>query len=147
MSAKLTFTIDRAAFRAALEPPTRLWLQRQLSEVASEVFARSPVSKPKPIHPKSKAIQIVPGRLKHSVDTEIDGQWPKMVGRVVANAPYAQFVNKGTKPHRILPRRPAYALAFWSENAGDFIVTGSVMHPGTRKNPYMLQALIAVVKD
>ncbi len=143
--ADVTFSVDFAGVDRALETPLRAWLQGRLSAIASNAFHRAPVSKPTPIHPKSKAPQRVPGKLKHSINTRIEGSGTRLIGVVEATAPYARYVHEGTGPHPINPRRPAYALAFWWEKKGDFVVLPSVNHPGTRPQPFLRDALVAVM--
>lgn len=145
--AEVTFDVDSSAFERVLADAAQAWLQRQLSEVASTAFHNCPVSTPQPIHPMSSAPQRQPGRLQHSINTRIEGSFPKLTGRVVANAPYAYFVHEGTNPHPIFPKRPAYALAFWQESAGAFQVRSSVFHPGTEAQPFLRNALDAVMGD
>lgn len=130
-----------------MEDQGRAWLQGKLSEVASVAFHSAPVSKPTPIHPRSSAPQVVPGQLKHSINTRIDGSYPELVGKVIANVPYAYFVHEGTQAHPILPRRPAYALAFWWERQGEFVTRNSVFHPGTTAQPFLRDALESVMRS
>lgn len=144
--ADVSFSVDLSAIDRALEPGLRAWLQGRLSAVASNAFHRAPVSTPTPIHPKSNAPQRIPGKLQHSINTRIEGSGTRLVGVVEATAPYARFVHEGTAPHRIEPRRPAFALAFWWEKKGEFAVfPNGVNHPGTRAQPFLKDALVAVM--
>lgn len=145
MPTEVTLSIDRTAIEGGFEEELRAWLQAQCSAVASEAFRRAPRSTPAPIHPMSDAPQRVPGTLAHSIDTEIEGSGTRLVGVIRANAPYARFVHEDTEAHAIFPRRPAFALAFWSEKKADFVVTGGVSHPGTTGQPFLRDALTAVM--
>lgn len=58
-------------------------------------------------------------------------------GRVEARAPYAAFVENGTRPHIIVPRRKN-ALRFVQNGAVRF--APFVQHPGTRRRPFMREA-------
>lgn len=58
-------------------------------------------------------------------------------GRVIANAPYAKFVEEGTRPHLILPRR-AKVLRFVQNGVVRF--ARGVFHPGTEPRPFMKDA-------
>lgn len=146
MPANVSFVVDRSAVDRVLEVPLYAWLQRTLSTIAANAFHRAPVSTPQPIHPKSKAEQRVPGKLKHSINTRIVGSGTRITGYVEATAPYARFVHEGTAAHPIYPRRPAYALAFWSEKRSEFVVTSrGVNHPGTRPQPFLRDALVEVM--
>lgn len=60
-----------------------------------------------------------------------------MSGRVVASAPYAKFVEDGTTPHLILPRRKQF-LRFQVNGIVRF--SRGVFHPGTSPRPFMQQA-------
>lgn len=145
--ASVSVAVDFSAIDRVLEAPLKSWLQRKLSEVASYAFQIAPVSKETPIHPLSKrGIQQIPGTLKHSINTRITGGGTVLVGYVDANAPYAYYVHEGTKGGQsILPLRPAYALAFWSERDGDFVVTGHVTRGATPAQPFLRDALVAVI--
>lgn len=59
-------------------------------------------------------------------------------GRVISQAPYSAYVEFGTRPHIIRPRR-ARALRF--EIGGEVIFARYVRHPGTRGQFYMRRAL------
>lgn len=59
--------------------------------------------------------------------------------------PHASLLERGTAPHRILPRRPAYAL-FWTHGADrGWVVPGrpvaSVNHPGNRAYEVIRRAI------
>lgn len=58
-------------------------------------------------------------------------------GRVEARAPYAKFVEEGTAPHIILPRRRK-VLRFVQNGAVRF--SRGVFHPGTEPRPFMAEA-------
>lgn len=62
------------------------------------------------------------------------------IGQLFAKAKYASFVENGTAPHRIEPRR-AKMLA-WDDDgwAGTHFARG-VNHPGTKEHPFMGPAL------
>lgn len=59
-------------------------------------------------------------------------------GRVISQAPYSAFVEYGTRPHGIFPRR-ARALRF--EVGNDVIFARYVRHPGSKPRSYMRRAL------
>lgn len=54
------------------------------------------------------------------------------------NTDYAEYVNDGTRPHIIRPRR-AQALRFVV--GGQIVFARVVRHPGTRANPFLDRAL------
>ncbi len=67
--------------------------------------------------------------------TQLGAQTAHAVMR--ASAPYAAFVENGTKPHTIEPRH-ASVLRFVQNGAVRF--SRSVNHPGTAPRPFMAQA-------
>jgi hypothetical protein len=76
------------------------------------------------------------GRLRESIEHHLEGH----VLVVEAHAPYAAFVELGTRPHLITSHGP------WSlRNAGTGQYFGRVVHhPGTRPEPYLRPALYQV---
>jgi len=56
-------------------------------------------------------------------------------GELVADKPYASFVNKGTKPHRIEARRRKSLR--WEGEEGEVHFAKSVNHPGTKPDGFM----------
>ena len=84
-----------------------------------------------------KAIQYAPvrtGFLRRNIIWRVEG----LTGRVVSQAPYSAFVEFGTRPHMIFPRR-ARALRF--EVGGQVVFARYVRHPGTRGQFFMRRAL------
>lgn len=53
---------------------------------------------------------------------------------------YAYLHHEGTRPHMIVPKVAGGVLRF-SGRGGRVVVTTSVMHPGTRANPYLSSQL------
>ena len=60
--------------------------------------------------------------------------------RVYAQEPLMSFVQLGTKPHVIRPKRPGYPLRFFWPRVGKMVHFMSVNHPGTKPNPVMGRA-------
>jgi hypothetical protein len=96
----------------------------------------------------TKARQIVPvktGTLRGSIRVEQNrstlGRYESGYG-VLAAAKYARFVHDGTKPHTIVPVR-ATVLAF--NVGGATVFTRLVNHPGTKAQPFLLDAARVVV--
>jgi hypothetical protein len=86
------------------------------------------------------------GRLKASIRA---GQSRNEHGRftfgydVSADTPYAYYVHEGTGPS---PRWPdARKVMHWPGRQGDFPYRDFVMHPGTPAQPFLRDALIAMV--
>lgn len=78
-------------------------------------------------------------------------------GEVVATMGYAAYVERGTRPHTIVPRR-AKVLA-WSDNPGAYRLSGRlrtgakanifarrVNHPGSRPKPYLVPGASAALR-
>jgi len=63
---------------------------------------------------------------------------------IYAKAPYSAYVEFGTKPHLILPRR-AKALRF--EVGGEEVFATRVQHPGTAPQPYLFPAVFVAIPD
>ena len=84
-----------------------------------------------PKHPRTPAHQG--GELKESIGHHLDGH--TLV--IDAKAPYAAFVELGTRPHPIDAHGP---WSLWSPVSGEYF--GShVHHPGTRPEPFLRVAL------
>ena len=85
-----------------------------------------------------KAKQLAPvetGRLRNSIVMQGEGSF-KIVAE--AKAPYAGFVEYGTRPHEIRPRRRRF-LRFTVD--GKVVYATRVHHPGTSPKPYWRPAL------
>lgn len=84
------------------------------------------------------------GRLKRNIKT---GRVTRGVKgpevEVKADTPYALAHHEGTAPHVITPKRPGGALHWGPRGSGITVV--AVVHPGTRPNRYLLNALTAVI--
>ena len=76
------------------------------------------------------------GKLARSIVKEVDEDGE---AKIMALAPYAVHVIKGTSPHEIRPVN-ASVLAFKAAG-GDMVFTRLVRHPGTKPNPFMQRAV------
>ena len=90
------------------------------------------------------------GELANSIEAQVG---PK-VGRVVATAPHAAFVEFGTWSHNMLePKagtyeiRPVRASALRFEVEGDVVFAQKVEHPGVRAQPFLMPAVDEVVPE
>jgi HK97 gp10 family phage protein len=84
---------------------------------------------------------IVPvdtGNLKSAIKVTKEGEGRYRVGPDLVQAPYAWFVEFGTKPH-IIEAKPGKTLRFQKD--GKTIYTKRVRHPGTRAQPYVRPVL------
>lgn len=80
------------------------------------------------------------GRLRRSIFPTFHSI---MRGEVSASTPYAQYVELGTKPHTITPKK-AKALAF--KVGGKMVFTKKVNHPGFKGRFYMRRTAQRTVK-
>jgi hypothetical protein len=58
-----------------------------------------------------------------------------------SNAPYALFVDQGTRPHVITPRKPGGLLVFYWPKVGHMVFLRSVKHPGNRAYQFLMKGL------
>lgn len=118
-----TIRLDRRAVTAELN---RL-ASRDVARVAREVEAR--------------AKQLAPvdtGRLRSSISARPRVTFRGPTVRVAADVNYATFVENGTKPHVIRPRR-AKVLKF--KVGGRTVYARIVHHPGTKAQPFLSRAV------
>lgn len=88
----------------------------------------------------AEAQDIVPvrtGNLKNSIAV-VAGHNQVYVGPDVSKAPYASYVEYGTREHEIKPTK-ARVLAF--RVRGQLVYARKVQHPGTKPHPYMRPAV------
>jgi len=89
---------------------------------------------------RSNAERLAPtrtGRLKRSIRI-VEGAGSYMVLMGGREAPYAKFIEYGSRPHTITARK-AMALRF--EAHGDVIYAKYVRHPGTRAQRILARAI------
>lgn len=65
-----------------------------------------------------------------------------LAGHVGAGAPYAEYVEEGTRPHTIAPKHRNYLR--WPINGG-YRFARKVRHPGTKAHPFMGPAIESLV--
>lgn len=126
--------------RALLQPNGSLdrYLSRRADTVATRARALCPVddsinranSRPGAVHMRDR-IRVTrgPGSLQYNV---------------LVDVPYARYVVNDTRPHRITARR-ATVLRWWDEE-GQIHFRYTVWHPGTTRQPFLMQALRDVIK-
>lgn len=78
------------------------------------------------------------GLLRNAIKTKMYDSGGVLVGEVYANVRYALMHHEGTRPHIIVPQR-ATMLRF--KVGGRIVYAHKVMHPGTKPNPYLRNAL------
>lgn len=118
-----TIRLDQRAVRAELNR----FASRDVARVAREVEAR--------------AKQLAPvdtGRLRASISAQPRVTFRGPTVRVTADVNYATFVENGTRPHVIRPRR-AQVLKF--KVGGRTVYAKVVHHPGTKGVHFMAKAV------
>jgi diaminopimelate epimerase len=88
-------------------------------------------------------VHVKSGQLKISIHT-IPATPGNLEGRVYTSKSYGWYLEKGTKPHLIVPVK-ALALHFVADD-GD-VFTKQVQHPGSQAYPFMEPALEENVED
>jgi len=85
------------------------------------------------------------GRLRDSIERgRVSGHPRGLEVEVTAGVSYAMAVHEGTKPHTITPDNPGGVLVFPSK--GGIVFTDEVDHPGTKGQPFLRNALVAVTR-
>lgn len=80
------------------------------------------------------------GRLRSSIRVEARRTITlRSVYTIGSDVYYAAYVNDGTRPHIIRPRRPGGVLRF--QAGGRTVYARVVHHPGTRARPFLDRAL------
>ena len=85
---------------------------------------------------------VVTGKLRNSIVARVIPAGVGLIGEVAAEAAYAVYVEKGTAAHPIVGNP---ILRFPSAQTGMIVFTPRVDHPGTKANPFLLDALVFVV--
>ena len=80
------------------------------------------------------------GYLASQISSVVEGD----SAAIYAKAPYSAYVEFGTRPHLIQPRR-AKALRF--EVGGEEVFATRVQHPGTAPQPYLFPAAYEAIPD
>jgi hypothetical protein len=52
------------------------------------------------------------------------------------------FLEFGTAPHEIKPKRPGGSLSFFWPVLGQYVTIKKVLHPGTKAHPYLFNAYV-----
>lgn len=97
------------------------------NQIMAEMMVRAPVKT---------------GKLRNSIGVKLEGD-KVIIGPDAAVAPYAGYVEFGTKPHVIEPKNKSGVLVF--KMNGRTIYAKKVHHPGTAPQPYVVPAFEAWV--
>ena len=112
-----------------------------------------PVLRTLQIDTVAEAKLLVPRRTGHLGRSIVPGTLTPTHAQVEARTPYAVYVERGTRPHIIRPRK-AKALAWGGvRRLSGALARGSapthfakiVHHPGTRPHPYLLPGAVKAV--
>ena len=77
------------------------------------------------------------GTLRNSIFIQVDTD-KVTIGPNLTQAPYAGYVEFGTRPHEIRPKSAGGVLAFTV--GGQKVFAKRVQHPGTKPQPYVMPA-------
>lgn len=108
--------------------------------VRQEARRRVGVSEPDPV-PRRNPRR--PGTLRDSIVARLTFSGNDATVIVGSEEPYAAYHHDGTRPHTIAPRT-APRLVFYSKRRGRVVYMPkgkSVRHPGSKGNPFLIQAL------
>lgn len=87
-------------------------------------------------------VPVKTGNLRESLGIQVKTD-RVIIGPNERQAPYAGYVESGTGPHVIRPKRPGGVLVFTV--GGTKVFTKKVNHPGTQAQPYVRPAFMAWV--
>lgn len=107
------------------------WEAEVAPELLAEIRRRAPVS------PTENG-----GRLRDSIYLSRKSSGQGLEARIMSSAPYAKYVEYGTAAHIIEPRS---ALALHWSGKGSDVFARRVNHPGTKANPFVQQAIRALL--
>lgn len=79
------------------------------------------------------------GRLRSSIRYTIRNRALGVTANLISDVSYAQYVNDGTPPHVIRPKRAGGVLRF--RIGGQVVFARFVNHPGTRARPFLTEAV------
>jgi HK97 gp10 family phage protein len=87
-------------------------------------------------------VPVDTGNLRESIGIKVLSD-RVIIGPDAVQAPYAIYVEEGTKPHLIKPKSPGGTLRFVID--GQVVYAKSVQHPGTKAQPFIVPAFMAWV--
>jgi hypothetical protein len=138
-----------ASVRAAVRAGMRRGVARGVEEGAREARARHLFKNRTGNLEKSIQGRVTgsragaPTRRRKSVGSESAGDFGAVEahwGVIESKLPYASYVEDGTRPHVIVPKKAR--LLHWEEPQGDHHFARRVKHPGTRPLPFMAFAYV-----
>jgi HK97 gp10 family phage protein len=87
-------------------------------------------------------VPVDTGNLRRSLQIKV-GTDKVVIGPNTEQAPYAIYVERGTQPHVITPKKPGGVLRF--KVGGTWVYARKVHHPGTQAQPFIEPAFEAWV--
>ena len=88
---------------------------------------------------EAEAIRRAPGSMGRTIRAQIQrGPGGEFRGVINVRHPAALYVTGGTRPHRIVPRRPGGVLRFTV--GGQVVYARYVNPPGTKPNRFLIEA-------
>ena len=139
MANDVIYVHHRAAEYRAFRSPTGM-TGRWTLEQANKVATHARLLAPKPGQGRGYATG------ETALSVKVDGPTVGRTGpeaRVLSSTDHAVFLHEGTPPHEIKPRFANKMVFFW-RRAGRVVFRDRVWHPGTRANPFLVNALRAV---
>jgi HK97 gp10 family phage protein len=122
------------------DPTLEVESRRGIEESTALVEATAKALAPKRTH-----------HLEQSIASKVEGRGLSLTGRVYTDAPYAAYVEEGTRAHEIVAHGQALAIPVgaWSgagsqgqtPRSGDVNFFRRVHHPGSKAEPFMQPAL------
>lgn len=106
------------------------WLEKASRQLEASVSHAIAVAAARVLQMAKQRVPVKTGKLQRSIRSRVS----KTTATVSANAPYASFVENGTKPHTITAKGGGF-LRFRVN--GRVIFKRSVRHPGTRGKQFM----------
>lgn len=88
------------------------------------------------------------GRLRASIGHNLKERRQSAQGiwyNVGSSVKYALYMESGTRPHPILPKKEGGFLVFFWPRVGKVVRMKAVFHPGTVAKKYLERALVAVI--
>lgn len=135
--ADVTYIHHRPAeFKAFTSPSgmTGRWTRSQGDKVAAHAILIAP-------KPGGQGQGYATGELAANIRTKgptIGRRGPEV--EIISDTDHSVYVHDGTLPHTIKPRLAPQLIFFWRK-AGRIVFKDSVRHPGTKANPFLVNAL------
>ena len=104
--------------------PVLRFMRQTTREVRNRAVLKSPVDT---------------GHMRNSHREVVEVTRGSILAYVVVDADYAEYVHEGTRAHTIRPKKHGGVLVF--QAGGETVFTTIVHHPGTKAQPWLLEAM------